>query len=427
MWLFSAINALLGLGVLDMMRHKDFWAGILGAVYFFAGALYPHTREVFPAWLALAGKTFSFLVVAVSVPLIYAHIGPQAALVMGGIIALVSLVWWPEVVEALLPRKRKPMQAARESERTVEGRYAVDNTPKVSLAEAEKAVRSRVIGQEAAIEAVFRGLRRKEAGLTRVGKPFSALLLGPTGTGKTELAKALAEALGRPLIRYDMNQYGQDHTVAALVGSPPGYVGSDQPGRVYTDLLANPRAVVLFDEMEKAHPRVLDPLLQLLDEGRFQELSKGLVANAPESILLFTTNLMAEEAFLGKTGEGSLREQLILKGMRPEWVNRLDVVAVFAGFDEAALARLARLSLQKYLAGWKARQGIAEVRADEDGLIPLILSRVDARFGARDVQRAVEEVVADPLAQTYLEAGGRARRVEITVEAGVVVVRIEGA
>lgn len=292
----------------------------------------------------------------------------------------------------------------------------------------EEALKRRVLGQDHAVEAVVRGLKRKAAGLSRKEKPYSAMLAGPTGTGKTELAKALADALGRPLVRYDMNQYGQDHTVAALVGSPPGYVGSDRPGRLYEDLARHPKGVFLFDEMEKAHPAVLDPLLQLLDEGRFQELSKGLVASAPECILLFTTNLLAREAFEGRgeIPDHLLRGQLVGMGLRPEFVNRLDTVVAFRPFTEKDLLHLAKLHLRKYLEEWKRQAGLGrlELRVDE-GVYALVLSRVDPRFGARDLQRAIESLVADPLAEAYLAHGGRPKRVEISRDGGKLVVHLE--
>lgn len=291
----------------------------------------------------------------------------------------------------------------------------------------EEALKRRVLGQDHAVGAVVRGLKRKAAGLSRKEKPYSAMLAGPTGTGKTELAKALAEALGRPLVRYDMNQYGQDHTVAALVGSPPGYVGSDRPGRLYEDLARHPKGVFLFDEMEKAHPAVLDPLLQLLDEGRFQELSKGLVASAPECILLFTTNLLAREAFEGRgeMPDHLLRGELVQMGLRPEFVNRLDTVVAFRPFGEEELLRLARLHLKRYLEDWKRQVGTrAEVKVDE-GVYPLILSQVDARFGARDLQRAIESLVADPLAEAYLAYKGRPGRLEISREGEDLLIRLE--
>ncbi|MDM7323457.1 MAG: AAA family ATPase [Thermus sp.] len=268
--------------------------------------------------------------------------------------------------------------------------------------ELERALKARVLGQDEAVGAILRGLKRKAAGFTRKEKPFSAMLLGPTGTGKTELAKALADALGRPLIRYDMNAFGQEHTASGLVGSPPGYVGSETPGRLYEDLLRAPDAVVLFDEMEKAHPFVLDPLLQLLDEGRFQELSQGLVAQAPDAILLFTTNLLTD------VPEGAdLRGLLVGRGLRPELVNRLDAVVAFRPFTRETLEALARKTLADYLAAWREGKGLSFALEVDEAVYRRLVDLCDLRFGARDLQRVMEGTVGDALAEAYLARGGR--------------------
>mgnify|MGYP005849974321 CR=1 FL=1 len=401
------------------------------AAIYLALAAYNATQGLWPK----AGEiAFQVLAGAVAAGGIYggATLGGPESMAMGLLAALPGLltlfsVYQPQLQALAGGRGWAGRTRRRGGEGPVRVERVVLEERAVDFTALEEALKRRVLGQDHAVEAVVRGLKRKAAGLSRKEKPYSAMLAGPTGTGKTELAKALAEALGRPLVRYDMNQYGQDHTVAALVGSPPGYVGSDRPGRLYEDLARHPKGVFLFDEMEKAHPAVLDPLLQLLDEGRFQELSKGLVASAPECILLFTTNLLAREAFEGRgeMPDHLLRGELVQMGLRPEFVNRLDTVVAFRPFGEEELLRLARLHLKRYLEDWKRQVGTrAEVKVDE-GVYPLILSQVDARFGARDLQRAIESLVADPLAEAYLAHGGKPRRVEVAREGGKLVVHLE--
>ena len=166
------------------------------------------------------------------------------------------------------------------------------------LAGLEGRLRERVRGQEHVHRAISRHLLRQAAGVREARRRplLTALFAGPTGTGKTETAKALAEALGRPLLVYDMGNYHDVYTVAALVGAPPGYIGSDRPGRLVTDVQRAPNAVLLFDEIEKAHPQLWDPFLAVFDEGRLVELSQGLQADFTETIIVMTTNLLQREA-----------------------------------------------------------------------------------------------------------------------------------
>jgi ATP-dependent Clp protease ATP-binding subunit ClpA len=266
----------------------------------------------------------------------------------------------------------------------------------------------RVRGQEHVAKAVASHLIRVLAGVgdSRAARRpvMSAIFAGPTGTGKTQMVKSLAEALGRPLITYDMGSYSQEHTVAGLVGAPPGYVGSDRPGRLVADLAAHPDAVVLLDEIEKAHPKVFDVLLAALDEGRVAELSRGERADATRAVFIMTTNLLAQEAETAWTDDQAavramLREQRFL---RPELIGRVDIVALFRPLSRPVLEDIARGVIMEFVQHTAASQGLRLSVDIDQAVLDAVLARCDARFGARDLHRAVADLLGDALVAGYI-------------------------
>jgi ATP-dependent Clp protease ATP-binding subunit ClpB len=261
-------------------------------------------------------------------------------------------------------------------------------------------LKRRIIGQDHVIDAVVRGLQRREAGLEPRIKPFSVIAAGPTGVGKTETAKALAELLARPLLRHDMNNHCSEHTASALVGAPPGFVGSQQHGRLAADIASAPDAVLLIDELEKAHQNVLNVLLQMLDEGYVRELSMGMTADARNLIVVLTTNLLQYAEHTDDPARA--RAALVGAGMRPELANRASVVAMFRMFDPQTLRKVAQKAITDYLRGWAQTEGLQiDIQLDER-VVDAIADRADARFGARDIRRSVEDVLGQALVQAYL-------------------------
>ncbi len=254
----------------------------------------------------------------------------------------------------------------------------------------EERLHRRVIGQHEAVEAVSNALRRARSGLQDPDRPIgSFIFLGPTGVGKTELARALAEFMfddERAMIRIDMSEYQERHTVSRLVGAPPGYVGYDEGGQLTEAVRRRPYSVVLLDEIEKAHSEVFDVLLQVLDDGRLTD-GQGRTVDFRNTVLIMTSNLRSAE---------QIREHF-----RPEFLNRIDEIVVFEALDREQLAEIAELQLGRLRARLAERKLTLELTdAAKDVLAE---AGWDPAYGARPLKRALQRLVENPLAQRLLE------------------------
>jgi ATP-dependent Clp protease ATP-binding subunit ClpB len=283
------------------------------------------------------------------------------------------------------------------------------------LVQMEDRLRQRVIGQDAALTVVANAIRRSRAGLSDPKRPIgSFIFLGPTGVGKTETARALAEFLfddESAMVRIDMSEYMEKHAVARLIGAPPGYVGYDEGGQLTEAVRRRPYAVILFDEIEKAHSDVFNVLLQVLDDGRLTD-SKGRTVDFKNTVLIMTSNLGAaqlttawaegEEGFAEATERvmGILREHF-----RPEFLNRIDDVVVFHPLGEEQLTRIIDLRLAELTAMLADRKITIELTPAARKFI--FKSGYDRAYGARPLKRAIQRLVQDPLAIKILDGSVR--------------------
>ncbi|MGV3114995.1 ATP-dependent chaperone ClpB [Corynebacterium freneyi] len=274
----------------------------------------------------------------------------------------------------------------------------------------EKVLGERVVGQEEAVVAVSDAVRRSRAGVADPDRPTgSFLFLGPTGVGKTELAKALAEFLfddERAMVRIDMSEYGEKHSVARLIGAPPGYVGHDAGGQLTEAVRRRPYTVVLFDEVEKAHPDVFDVLLQVLDEGRLTD-GQGRTVDFRNTILILTSNL----------GAGGSRDEVmaaVKAAFKPEFINRLDDVVVFDALSQEQLRGIVDIQVAQLAARLAARRLVLDV--DDAALDWLAERGYDPAYGARPLRRLVQKAIGDELAKRLLAGDVRdGNRVAVTV------------
>jgi ATP-dependent Clp protease ATP-binding subunit ClpB len=289
----------------------------------------------------------------------------------------------------------------------------------------EQRLHERVIGQDEAIQAVASAIRRARAGLHDPNRPLgSFIFLGPTGVGKTELARALAEFLfddEHALTRIDMSEYQEKHSVSRMLGAPPGYVGYEEAGQLTEAVRRRPYAVVLFDEIEKAHPEVLNVLLQLLDDGRLTD-GKGRTVDFKNTVVIMTSNIgshfIAETAATGALTEGVRRQVLeaLRQHFRPEFLNRVDEIIVFHALSKEDMKSIIDVQLRglmKRLADRKIKVELTDRAKDF-----LVQEGYDPTYGARPLKRTIQKRVLDPLAMRVLE-GAFAEGDSIVVDASV--------
>ena len=279
------------------------------------------------------------------------------------------------------------------------------------LVHMEDRLHHRVVGQDEAIQAVASAIRRARAGLQDPNRPLgSFVFLGPTGVGKTELARALAEFLfddEHAMIRIDMSEYQEKHAVSRLIGAPPGYVGYDEAGQLTEAVRRRPYAVVLFDEVEKAHPEVLNVLLQVLDDGRLTD-GRGRTVDFRNTVVIMTSNLgsqyLAERAMHGGSiDEGTRREVLdaMRQHFRPEFINRIDEIIVFHPLGREHMGRIIDLQMARLLARLEERK--ITLHLTEAARLALVDEGYDPLYGARPLKRTLQKRVLDPLAMAVLQ------------------------
>lgn len=307
----------------------------------------------------------------------------------------------------------------------------IAETEFLKIAKLEGALKKRVIGQDEAVETLSKAIKRTRVHLNKRRRPASFIFVGPTGVGKTELVKALAEEMfdsPEPLIRLDMTEYMEKHSVARMIGSPPGYVGYDEAGQLTEKVRRRPYSVILFDEIEKAHPDVMNILMQILDEGKVDD-AHGRTVNFENTIICMTSNAGSTDKSMGvgfNRTENEISRDKAMKGLRdflrPEFISRIDEIVVFKQLTKENFASIAALMLDE-MKEPLAEKSIA-LSYDEAALKLIAEKSFGKPYGARDIRRVIRQEIEDKIAEIIIERASEVN--EIAVSADDSTITVEG-
>ena len=299
----------------------------------------------------------------------------------------------------------------------------------IKIAKLEDALKSRVLGQNEAVEVLTKAIKRTRVQLNKRRRPASFIFVGPTGVGKTELVKALAEEMfdsPEPLIRLDMTEYMEKHSVARMIGSPPGYVGYDEAGQLTEKVRRRPYSVILFDEIEKAHPDVMNILMQILDEGKVDD-AQGRTINFENTIICMTSNAGSTDKSVGVGFNRTIEEitkDKAMKGLkdflRPEFISRIDEIVVFKDLTKDNFADIAALMLNE-MKEPLAEKNISITYTDE--ALKLIAEKSFGKpYGARDIRRVIRQEIEDKIAEIIIEKASETDTIAISTNGDELVV-----
>lgn len=306
----------------------------------------------------------------------------------------------------------------------------IAETEFLKIAKLEGALKKRVLGQDEAVETLARAIKRTRVRLNKRRRPASFIFVGPTGVGKTELVKALAEEMfdsPEPLIRLDMTEYMEKHSVARMIGSPPGYVGYDEAGQLTEKVRRRPYSVILFDEIEKAHPDVMNILMQILDEGKVDD-AHGRTINFENTIICMTSNAGSTDKTTGvgfNRTENEITREKAMKGLRdflrPEFISRIDEIVVFKQLTKENFASIAALMLDEM------KEPLSEkniILTYTDEALALIAEKAYGKsYGARDIRRVIRQEVEDKIAGIIIERASEVSELTVDVENGNLIIK----